>query len=523
MLKSIYHKADETTAQKTYASVQQSLAAMNTHLGPTLNTGADHPDNREVAETSPRPGDGNLEEVSIHFLRPYSVHPDWKQIISSCNDYGQTMAHISVTLGYSQLLRHLFTWEIDLNVMDNVGLTALHYAYIFQQEDCAKFLVQSGVNQFILDDLGRSPSDLDPSLEVRLHPVMDIKSDSHADGASPIEYDTEMPDKVANNFLAQHWTRRDEDEIKEEVHSTDERECNAKYDPVPSLDARVPEENSTVIVKEEMDWKASIEIVAPHILHPPRDEDERRGEAPPSRYQSPKNLGHPRTASSPRVLDSADERERGATYDRFPSLGVRIPEENSTLVVAEEMDWKASNEIVAPPHIHHPPSPISQASAQSQEAHPPSDSMWTHATTAGNIQQYNGSTGPVFFIFPTASPVLQNQNTPQETWTADRKMWKAYYKMDWFMNQQLEPDLPHVGRSIFLQWLNEVGEGNSWVCRVPLDVELGWCDHRPFNRLDRAIAHVRKHLDFKPFACEELCGNEGWYVPDFPGNATFVS
>ena len=221
MLKSVYHKADETTAQKTYASVQQSLAAMNTHLGPTLNTRTDHPDNREGAETCPRPKDVNLEEVSIHFLRTYSVHPDWKQIISSCNDYGQTMAHISMTLGYLRLLRHLFTWEIDLNVVDNMGLTALHYAYLFKQEDCAKFLIQSGVNQFILDDLGRSPSDLDPSLEVRLHSVMDIDNDGHTDSASPIEYDTEMPVKVgklhAKHFLVQQWMRRDEDEGRDEV------------------------------------------------------------------------------------------------------------------------------------------------------------------------------------------------------------------------------------------------------------------------------------------------------------------
>lgn len=135
-------------------------------------------------------------------------------------------------------------------------------------------------------------------------------------------------------------------------------------------------------------------------------------------------------------------------------------------------------------------------------------------TTAGNIQQYNG---PL--------PVLRNQNTPQETWKADRKMWKAYDKLDWVINQQLEPNMPHNGRSIFLQWLNEVEveEGNSWVCRVPLDVELGWCDHRPFSRLDRAIAHVRKHLDFKPFACGGRCGNERWYVPEFPGNSTFIS
>jgi hypothetical protein len=200
MLKSVYQKADDTTVQQTFASVQQSLATINTHPNPSLNIRTDRPDNHEGAETVPRPEDVNLEEISIHFLRTYSLRPNWKQTISSCNDYGQTMAHISVTLGYLRLLRHLFTWEIDLNVVDCMGLTALHYAHLFKQEECAKFLIQSGVDQFILDDLGRSPSDLDPFLEVRLHSVVDIGSDSHAEGASPIEYETEMPDEAGKCY-----------------------------------------------------------------------------------------------------------------------------------------------------------------------------------------------------------------------------------------------------------------------------------------------------------------------------------
>ena len=55
MLKCVYHKPDETTAQKTFASVQQSLATMNTHPYPSLNTSTDPTDNREGAETCPRP------------------------------------------------------------------------------------------------------------------------------------------------------------------------------------------------------------------------------------------------------------------------------------------------------------------------------------------------------------------------------------------------------------------------------------------------------------------------------------
>ena len=321
MLGTLFHRADETTVQRTYASVQQLLETMETHLGPTLNTRPDHPDNREGAEASPRPEDVNLEEVSIHFLRRYSVHSNWKQIISSCNDYGQTMAHISVTLGYLRLLRHLFTWGIDLNVVGSMGSTALHYAYLYKQEDCTKFLIQSGVNQFILDDLGRSPSDLDPSLEVGFDSNIDTDSDSHADGALPIEYDTKMQDKVeklhATHFWVQQWMRR--------------------------------------------------------------DEGERWDEVPPSRNRSPQNWGGPRMAGRPPAMDSTDERDWGVTYDSFPSLGVRIPEENTTHIAAigagsrlhtpKEMDLEVTTEIT----IALPPPAISEASIQSQEADRPSD------------------------------------------------------------------------------------------------------------------------------------------------------
>jgi ankyrin repeat protein len=309
MLKSVYHKADETTRQKTFELVQQSLAATNTQPDSSLNTTlCSNPGNRERTETPPRPEEVNLEEVSIHFLRTYGSHPNWKQIISSCNEYGQTIAHTSVSLGYLKLLRHLFTWEIDLDAVDSMGLTALHYAYLFKQEECAKFLIDSGVNQFILDDLGRSPSDLDPSLEVRLHSITVTDSNSNADGASPIECDTDEAGKLyAKRFLVQQWMQQ--------------------------------------------------------------GEDESRGGVSLSRCRSLETLGPPRTAGSSSSLDSAAETEWDVTNDRSSSFGVRIPEGGPPLAVVEEI----APEAPAPPHIILPPSPISGVSAQTQEINQPSD------------------------------------------------------------------------------------------------------------------------------------------------------
>ena len=112
----------------------------------------------------------------------------------------------------------------------------------------------------------------------------------------------------------------------------------------------------------------------------------------------------------------------------------------------------------------------------------------------------------------TLSPfVVQTENTPLESWEADREMWAAYGQLEWFQNQQQEPKYSHNGKSIFSQWLNLLANGD-WECRAPLDTPETWCGYI-IRRHDRAIVHIRGHLGHKPFPCEGRCGREGWYVP----------
>jgi len=216
ILQAIYQAVNEITRQMRPA---QLFASMNTHLNPSVSTSASHSNNQEREEIPQGLEEVNLEDISIHFLCTYSAQSSWKQIISSCNDYGQTIAHICVTLGYFRLLRHLFTWQLDFNVVDNTGLTALHYAYLLKQEECARFLIRAGADPFILDDLGRSPSDLNPSLEVRLHLNMEIGADSSTLSTSPADRTIEMPEEAemlyAKHFLVQQWRRKVEDERSE--------------------------------------------------------------------------------------------------------------------------------------------------------------------------------------------------------------------------------------------------------------------------------------------------------------------
>ena len=196
---------------------------MNTHLNLSLNSGTSYSNSQERAETLPGLEEADLEGLAINFLCPYSTHPDWKQIISSSNEYGQTIAHISVTLGYFRLLRHLFRWEIDLNIVDNMGSTALHDAYLFRQEECARFLIHSGASPLSLDNLGRSPSDLDPLLEVKLHPTIDSDGDdnSHSPSSISCNIQMKMPGEVegqyAKHFFLRQWRRGHQDEKTVEI------------------------------------------------------------------------------------------------------------------------------------------------------------------------------------------------------------------------------------------------------------------------------------------------------------------
>ena len=264
---------------------------MNTHRNPSLNTRTANSNNQEREEIPTRLEEVNLEDISIHFLCTYSTDPKWKQIVSTCNDYGQTLAHIAVTLGYFRLLHHLFKWQIDLNAVDSMGLSALHYAYLFKQEECAKFLIHSGVDRFILDDLGRSPADLDPFLDLRSGSIMDMDNDRSADGAPPIEYDTEMPDEAeklyARQFLTEQWVGECEDERRggmplsrcqsqetsspPTLDSAEERVGVVSYDFSSCLAVRTPEVHYTPVVAKEIDLEALIETATPthwYDIHP---------------------------------------------------------------------------------------------------------------------------------------------------------------------------------------------------------------------------------------------------------------
>ena len=158
-----------------------------------------------------------LEDVSILFLSTYSTQTTWRQTVSLANGYGQTFAHISVAFGFLRVLQHLVAWEIDLQVQDDMGLTALHYVYFFQQEESVIFLLRSGATRFVLDHLRRTPSDLGPQLDRKL--ALDSPGSCLDDH---IDISVDMPDEAemlkAKSLLAQRL-QAEGDHYRESVSS----------------------------------------------------------------------------------------------------------------------------------------------------------------------------------------------------------------------------------------------------------------------------------------------------------------
>jgi len=107
--------------------------------------------------------------------------------------------------------------------------------------------------------------------------------------------------------------------------------------------------------------------------------------------------------------------------------------------------------------------------------------------------------------------LVESEATPQEKWALDWEAWEALYQEPWYLNQEEEP-INYLGKSVLVRWLAQPKtEGEKeWSCCVPLKGET-WCGHK-IKRLDRAITHVRGHLNLRPYPCGGRCENENWYA-----------
>jgi hypothetical protein len=107
-------------------------------------------------------GQKAIERVASQTLMSLSGSFGFSKLISTVNEYNQTLAHLSVVLGFHSLLRRLIEWDIDLEIADVNGLTALHFAYLKGDPSSVEILQWGGASELVQDKLGRFPEDLGP-------------------------------------------------------------------------------------------------------------------------------------------------------------------------------------------------------------------------------------------------------------------------------------------------------------------------------------------------------------------------
>lgn len=133
------------------------------------------PQNLIINETIP--GNNTDEEIQ-HFLSERHLYD-----VNSLNEYGHSPLCTAVHAGSMKFVKTLVEIGADVNLKDNDGWTALHFATATKQYDIAKYLMTVGA---------------------------DMKATTN-DGLKPLEF---VKDKNIKIFLAKYGTRCDMSNLK---------------------------------------------------------------------------------------------------------------------------------------------------------------------------------------------------------------------------------------------------------------------------------------------------------------------
>jgi hypothetical protein len=122
-------------------------------------------------EVEPGPLDSNMslhsslpESAFLDILSALKPLPEFPRLLATVNEQGQTLLHLAIHLRYRELVQKLIHWGVDLNVRDLNGFTALHAGYLCDDPLVVGFLEAAGATPFVLDELGRSPTELTASV-----------------------------------------------------------------------------------------------------------------------------------------------------------------------------------------------------------------------------------------------------------------------------------------------------------------------------------------------------------------------
>lgn len=104
--------------------------------------------------------EGNLQRVKSLLKGHYSLK-------SLVDDEGLSLLHWACDRGYSEIAKFLIASSIDVNCKDHEGQTPLHYASSCGHKHVVNVLLQAGANASIFDLDGLKPSDVAYDDEVK--------------------------------------------------------------------------------------------------------------------------------------------------------------------------------------------------------------------------------------------------------------------------------------------------------------------------------------------------------------------
>jgi hypothetical protein len=112
------------------------------------------------------------------------------------------------------------------------------------------------------------------------------------------------------------------------------------------------------------------------------------------------------------------------------------------------------------------------------------------------------TTPPASSVPPQFAHLLTNFSKPEQVDL--RNFLVECLSSDWLRLKQLEPTfLPK--QSILLRFLSRPTPASNFRCL------FDGCS-KGFDRRDRAVGHIRTHLEHKPFLCDGQCEIVGWCV-----------
>ena len=174
------------------------------------------------------PQDDPIETGLVEALGCLQARPNFNEIVSTTNDYSQTLAHLSIFYDYPYLLGCLVEWGIDLTIADVNGLTVLHCAYMKGDLESVRLLRRAGAPETLTDKLGRTPSELQPE------GLEGFDSDINVDAEVAFGLDAEVypeTDDIDEQLaLGEQFSALDLDDDNDSGHGQSDSEDDASED-----------------------------------------------------------------------------------------------------------------------------------------------------------------------------------------------------------------------------------------------------------------------------------------------------